>query len=443
MHFFEYLYEKIIVDWYATILGTTFFPLAITLSFLKVEKTRKSVLRFLGCFLLTWAIEMTYSALYDTLFYGSDIGYTISPVFLALTAVLLFRDEPLIDRVVRACMLVCTQAYVTPIFFPITNWEMHSGFFGSAYIITDLLKGITLLSVVLLTKKCSVGRIESFNGYFLGLMFAISGIGYVMNALAVGFSAVELMQKSFSFSFFMGIGFFIMQILAYVMFYKLILEYDEKRIIAAEEQRSKSELKMIKNFEISYERLREIRHDISNQYTYVAALLGKGEIDAAKDYLKSIGENLSFANTKTFCDNNIVNIALNMAYERAERSGITLEAKIAVPEKTEIPDIVLASVLTNLFNNAIDSCKGMAASTRVISVCVSCSDNYLLIRTVNPVDEKKIKIKQGKLVTSKRDKNLHGIGTKIIERLAKEQGGCFAFKIENGEFIADVMMKAF
>lgn len=443
MHFFEYLYEKIIVDWYATLLGTTFFAFSLTFSFLKVEKNKKSILRFLGCFLLTWAIEMIYSALYDTLFYGSDIGYTITPVFLAVTMVFAFRDEPLIDRVVRACMLVCTQAYVTPIFFPITNWEMRTGIFGKAYLITDLLKGGTLLSVVWLTKKCSVGRIESFNGYFLGLMFAISGIGYLMNALAVAFSEMELMQKPFSFSFFMGIGFFVMQILAYVMFYKLIVEYDEKRIIAAEEQRSKSELKMIKNFEISYNRLREIRHDISNQYSYVSALLSNGEVERAKDYLKSIGENLSGAVTKTFCDNNIVNVALNMAYERAERSGISLETKIAVPERTAIPDMVLGSVLTNLFNNAIDSCKGMAESVRTISVYISCSDNYLLIRTVNPVDEKKIKIRQGKLITNKRDKNLHGIGTKIIERLAKEQGGCFAFKIDGGEFIADVMMKAF
>lgn len=443
MHFFEYLYEKIIVDWYATLLGTTFFAFSLTFSFLKVEKNKKSVFRFLGCFLLTWAIEMTYSALYDTLFYGSDIGYTVTPVFLAVTAVLIFRDEPLIDRVVRACMLVCTQAYVTPIFFPITNWEMSTGVFGKAYLITDLLKGGTLISVVWLTKKCSVGKIESFNGYFLGLMFAISGIGYLMNALAVAFSETELMRNPFSFSFFMGIGFLVMQILAYVMFYKLIVEYDEKRIIAAEEQRSKSELKMIKNFEISYNRLREIRHDISNQYSYVSALLSNGEVERAKDYLKSIGENLSGAVTKSFCDNNIVNVALNMAYERAERSGISLETKIAVPERTAIPDMILGSVLTNLFNNAIDSCKGMKESSKTISVYISCNDNYLLIRTVNPVDEKKIKIRQGKLVTSKRDKNLHGIGTKIIERLAKEQGGCFAFKIVGEEFIADVMMKAF
>ena len=441
MAFFGYLYDKIILNAFATIIGTCGLPVSLTFCFSKTEKSSKCAVMIVLRSALLWTIMMVYSAFYAAFFPSSDLGYLITPIITGATGLFIFRDEPFVDRLVRASMLVSVQAYSTPLIYPITRWEMNAQLFGGAYLFTNTIQGLIFAAIVVMMKKNAVGAFDSMSVYFLVLVESISVIGYVMNGLAVAFSGSDIISQSFGFGFFTGGGLLVIQVLAYVMFLRLVNVYNDKRVLLAEEQRSKSELKLLKNYEISYNAMRTVRHDIRNQYGYVCALIEKGEYDRAEKYLKSIGETVDATSAKTYCGNNIVNIALNMAQERAVRNDITLETKVAVPDSLEIDDVILGSVLTNLLNNAVDCLKTMPKEKRTLCALISLEDKYLLIRTVNPVDESKIYVKDGKLLTSKKDKELHGIGTKIITRLAESAGGCFAFKVENGFFTADVMMK--
>ena len=64
----------------------------------------------------------------------------------------------------------------------------------------------------------------------------------------------------------------------------------------------------------------------------------------------------------------------------------------------------------------------------------------MVIRFTNTT-HKNIKAKSGKLVTTKKDKNGHGFGLKILEDISKKYSGQFDIESKNKQFIAIITLK--
>lgn len=142
-----------------------------------------------------------------------------------------------------------------------------------------------------------------------------------------------------------------------------------------------------------------------------------------------------------FTENGIVNIALNLAKEKAERSGINTDIRAAVPRELKISDVELTSLLTNLSDNAIEGCLRVAPEKRMLEIVATYTNGYLTVRTVNSVDPDTVHMGKDGFVTAKEDKEKHGIGTRIIKKIAEGHSGCVRYEVKDGKFVADVMLK--
>lgn len=125
-------------------------------------------------------------------------------------------------------------------------------------------------------------------------------------------------------------------------------------------------------------------------------------------------------------------------------SEVDQETKVQVSgfvdEILEIDNVSLCSVHTNLLKNAIEELARIENGTKFLNVVFSQGECFFSIEIQNSLSEESKK-KRNLLVSEKEDKRNHGIGLKNVKRIVKKNGGEFDTHIENGMFIARVVLK--
>lgn len=99
---------------------------------------------------------------------------------------------------------------------------------------------------------------------------------------------------------------------------------------------------------------------------------------------------------------------------------------VVVPEKLGIEDFAIMSVLSNMLDNAIEACSLLEMKDRIIDIDIHIHANFLVIQIENTSDENKT-MTPG--VSSKEDKENHGLGLLIIENTCKQHQGTYEYKL--------------
>lgn len=404
---------------------------------LKARRIPYEILRFL----LYYAIYFLLQSLYYWLLPESNNGFAIVPVAFAVVCVMIDRRIVLWQRIVRMSIFVTVIIYSQAITLPIVLLEVNIPVIGECMLISATVKLLLYAGTILVLHIFSIENF-SFSVYFFTLIEAICAIGYALNLAGIYLWLENEFVDPFSSNFFMSISLTVIEISAYLMFYKLNEEFSKKEQLFIENQRIENELKMLSRYEIGYNRVRSVKHDICNQFAYLGVMLRNGQYDAALEYFEQLQIFVGSMSKGIYTENRIINIALDLAVEQAEAENIKVNISVAVPKKLEISDTQLASVIGNLTSNSLEACRALGEGTeKFINIRISWENGYLLLSTVNPVDKSRLIIKNGNLMTNKTDKKEHGCGIEIIRKIAEESGGCFDYEISDGKFITKVMIR--
>lgn len=225
--------------------------------------------------------------------------------------------------------------------------------------------------------------------------------------------------------------------------YTMCREQSDIIQLRAEKQRFQAEREITKIAQKTLDDLRCIRHDLKNQYSYMQILLEGGRYDELKEYFQKLQENLPPQLNLIDCGNHTVNTVLNMEFSKLRSEGITPEHQLVVPPVLPFPDREICSVLSNLLDNAWDECRRLMKNGWTnprVRLEIYPHQRYLYIRCMNSTDRKTLEHSGIGLLTTKRDKQLHGYGTKIIAKLAEQYNGCAQYSLEEDMFVAQVMM---
>ncbi len=100
--------------------------------------------------------------------------------------------------------------------------------------------------------------------------------------------------------------------------------------------------------------------------------------------------------------------------------------------------------LYTLLGNALDNAQEATLqiddrAKRMIAVRIWKQGAFVVIRVENSFAGS-VQIKDGKLLTSKADKENHGFGTRSIRRIAEEYGGTVSFKTEEQIFLLNILI---
>ena len=165
----------------------------------------------------------------------------------------------------------------------------------------------------------------------------------------------------------------------------------------------------------------------SENYEKARAYLGDMKNHQAKT-------NLVFKDTGNDLVNAIVSDTLSSSVKQIE-----FEMKGLLPEDLHLSEYDLCTLFSNLFSNAKEACEKLVHIKPSIRMDVEESKQGCLIVIQNPI-EWKIHMKDSQLVTSKSDKENHGLGTKNILRVVKKYNGTIEFLVTDGLFRVEIQL---
>jgi len=225
--------------------------------------------------------------------------------------------------------------------------------------------------------------------------------------------------------------------------YTICREQAELSELRMEQQRYRGEREVTRLAETTLEDLRCIRHDLKNQYSYLQMLIEGGRFDELRDYFREMQEHLPEQLSLIDCGNSVVNTTLNMELSKLRAKGLSFDHQLVVPPVLPFQKHDICSILTNLLDNAAEECsrlKKKGSENLKIRLEIYPHQSYLYIRCLNSTDLKKLNRNGKGLATTKPDATVHGFGTKIVSNLAERYNGCVDYHLDNGLFVAQVML---
>jgi signal transduction histidine kinase len=193
-----------------------------------------------------------------------------------------------------------------------------------------------------------------------------------------------------------------------------------------------------------YTEFRSIWHDMQNHMLAVQMLIDRGDTDSAKKYISGFNEKLqsNLLPVKTGENCAVLDALLYKKLETANRNSIDLKFDIhASPCGLGISDYELCSIFGNIIDNAIEATVKLPPEheNRKITLSIKRRYDMLYISCENPYDGE-LNTHGDTLLTSKPDKEAHGIGLSQIRRLARKRSGSVNLIIEDKIFKIELLL---
>lgn len=214
-------------------------------------------------------------------------------------------------------------------------------------------------------------------------------------------------------------------------YYKQKIERDEflNRVKVYSKQ-----LEIMKN---SYANIRELNHDIKHHVTELKYLAHIGDTKKIEKYVGDMEKQLINTDEYAMSGNREIDGTVNYLLQDAKRALKTIKVNISIPENLTIHNYMFNVILGNLLENAI--CAAKASEKKYLEVEIKSKKKVIYIKITNSFSGE-VKLKQGSLVTTKKNMRAHGIGLKHVKKMIDEMDGLLDIKWENDIFYVSVML---
>lgn len=212
------------------------------------------------------------------------------------------------------------------------------------------------------------------------------------------------------------------------------------QLLRVEQAQNNIELEEYKLLSEKYEQTCIMRHDFKKQINSIKQLAAVDSVNTQK-YLDDMNYALKELNFIQYTDNKILNILLSQKTKECHQYGIDLNIHSTNPSLSFLSEIDTVAIFSNLIDNAIEGCNRSKDKSIFIDLD-TINDTFTIIKIENNSDIAP-KVVNDRLVTQKKDKDLHGVGMKSIRNsLQKYKGNLeWSYNKENKIFCTIVMLK--
>ncbi len=220
-----------------------------------------------------------------------------------------------------------------------------------------------------------------------------------------------------------GLGLIVMN---YLMFYMLenVVRQDESLLEFEKiDIQGRSQLEMYKRIMEEYEKQKMESHEFKNHLLCMNSLADSKKYNELKKYLECISEKTMEVSTVIDTNNDIVNAVINTKYKEALKKNIVFIFRINDLSGIMIEDQDIVILLSNLLNNALEASEKLEEK-RLISVKFIQEYGDLFLSVKNNYKGTITPLKDG-FLTTKKEKNRHGIGINNVINITKKYHGSY------------------
>ena len=183
----------------------------------------------------------------------------------------------------------------------------------------------------------------------------------------------------------------------------------------------------------NYTDMSAMRHDIANHIYTIRVLLQDGKSEEAIRYAAELEQSRPAQSVLSSVKNSAVHSFLRHKLEELNEKDIRTEFDVSLTPDAGIPDTDLIIALGNLLDNAAEACA--AAQEHTLHLKMSQKDGYIHIETENSCAAVPAPKKRKVAYLSR------GIGTSILQSLAKQYNGSYTSANEGGSNHAVLVLR--
>ncbi len=197
-------------------------------------------------------------------------------------------------------------------------------------------------------------------------------------------------------------------------------EKNNQKLIELElvNQKNDTDMQYLCLLEKKNEQMQIMTHDYKNNVLTIADMTDSVEI---KEYINSMVGEIKKYNQIAKTKNRLLDVILNKYTDICENKNLKFETDIINDNLSFIDGYDISSLFNNILDNAVESAE--KSNGKLISLNISTSLNsYHKIIVINSCDTEP-ESKKGRLITTKSDKKIHGLGTKSINKIVDKYDG--------------------
>lgn len=234
------------------------------------------------------------------------------------------------------------------------------------------------------------------------------------------------------------IGFAAAYVLGIYYMLSLLEKESEMQKLRIVQERTQNQMNLYQSMKERYEQQRRFWHDYKNQLNCIQGMIENGQMQEAVKYISGLtgrgGQGEMCVNT----NHAVVNVMLNRKYQEACDKGIVMTMLAGDLSELAISDEDIVTLLGNLLDNAIEACEKLEGD-KVIQFKMVAEEGELVLSVRNPVKEP-VRIKDNRIMTSKRNKAQHGIGLLNVDSVIRKNNGTNILRCEDGWFTFAAML---
>lgn len=217
--------------------------------------------------------------------------------------------------------------------------------------------------------------------------------------------------------------------------FKTIKDIKEKSEENLLKEKIDMQYKYYLNLQESQNKVKRLYHDMNNHILCINSMSTDKE-DINK-YIDNIRKDLKQFKEIYNTGNMILDIILNEKQNICNENNIDLTCDVNFSKCNFIEMTDVCSIFSNILDNAIEACNKICMDKKYIKIRGTLVKSYYVIRCENSKINK-LEIKNSKIITSKKDKFIHGIGLKSVQSSLKKYNGDLEIEDFKNKFLLQI-----
>ncbi|NJJ36472.1 sensor histidine kinase [Clostridioides difficile] len=191
------------------------------------------------------------------------------------------------------------------------------------------------------------------------------------------------------------------------------------------------------NVKNNYIKTKELYHDMKNHLICIKEM-SKNNYDTT-NYIKNLEKKLDEYNTMFDTGNIALNIILKEKKELCIKKEIRFITGIDFTQCNFINEEDVCSIFANAIDNAIEACDKIKEGNKSISLQGRLINNFFAIKISNTKSNAIIE-KNNNFITSKKNKEFHGLGIKSIKNTLEKYAGTSTIEFTDTMFALNILI---
>ena len=207
----------------------------------------------------------------------------------------------------------------------------------------------------------------------------------------------------------------------------------------------------VRELEQLYDGIKGMRHDINNYVADMEQLLQIGEDSEqlpehvkreAAQYLYNMQQAASGLALQFSTGNPVTDVILNRKGQICAQENILLSGELLYPNHLTIEAFDLGIVLNNALDNAIEACRKLPQERkREVRFRGYVKGRMFFLVVENTYDGTSMRIKDGRLLTTKENEEIHGMGMSNMRSCVEKYYGTMQYELGENMFILTLMLQ--